>query len=185
MKFFYTFFLLVLCALCQSCWIDESSKKGQENRGKRELPTQNDGNDTGIDLPIATESESIALIFEMNSDNTVLTVRTEDPNGRLFVSSKTTGTIFTKQEGHVGITSADLGDGLTLNFDLSPGSFIQKEDGQSVQPGDPIAETKNVVRFYIEDYGQKAPFCVNKNNITNRAPEYVTLKILEPETPCQ
>lgn len=182
MKFFYTFFLLVLCALCQSCWIDKNAKNGGD-RGQREQPAQSGG--TNINLPIEAENESISLIFEMNSDNTVLTVRSETPNERLFVSSKTAGTIFKKQEGHVGIMSADLGDGLTLNFNLNPESLIQQEDGQSVKSGDRIAETRNAVKFYIENYGQKVPFCVNKHNVINRAPEYVTLKISEPETPCK
>lgn len=188
MRLFYILFLIILCALCQSCVIDNDSKekRGSGNdRGQRERPSQSDENGTDIAVPVEAENQSITLIFEMNSDNTVLTVKSETPNEKLFVSSSIEGTIFTKTENHIGIKSADLGDGLSLNFDLGQDSLVQRGDGQSVKSGDQIAETKDVVKFYIENQGQKVPFCVNKNNVINHAPEYVTLKISEPETPCE
>ena len=183
---FYTLSLIVLCALCQSCVIDDSKKnKGSaDDRGQRQLPAQS-GDGTAITLPIEAENKSISLIFEMNADNTVLTVKSETPNEKLFVSSSLTGTIFTNEDKHVGVMSDDLGNGVSLNFDLGQSSFIQQGEGQSIQSGDRIAETRDVVRFYIENQGQKVPFCVNRNNIVNRAPEYVTLKVSEPEKPCQ
>ena len=184
-SFSNTLALFFLFAMCQSCIVRDEDSKERRQRGqaygKAPLTDQGAGK-TKITVPIETETELVNLIFELNEEHTVLSITSETPHEKMFILSSAAGTTFQKREGHIGIYSTELGEDLSLNFNLGQDSLIHQSKGQSIAEGERIAETKETVQFYIEDKGRKIPFCID---IVNHAEKYVNLSVRGSKKSCR
>ena len=185
-SFSNTLALFFLFTMCQSCIVRDQDSKDRRQRGQsqRKAPhlTDQGAGKTKITVPIETETEKVNLIFELNEEHTVLSITSETPNEKMFILSSTVGTTFQKNEEHIGIYSAELGEDLSLNFNLGQDSLIHQPKDQSVAEGERIAETKETVQFYIEDKGRKIPFCID---IVNHAEKYVNLSVRGSKKSCR
>ena len=181
-RFLFLTALLCLSALCPSCILwggddeispeDRDRRRASPERGRRSPPGE------GEELPEETDDRT-AVVFEMNADGTVATIRSE---GAMFVSSDLYGSIVRDGEGRFGILSEDLGEGLTLNFDLGAGSIIEEGEGRDISAGEPVGEGTNEMQMYFEQDGEKISFCVGRDNIVNKRPDL--LELVPPDLDC-
>ena len=174
--------LLCLGALCPSCILwggDEET--APEDRGRRGAsPERGSRTPPGEDEALPGETDDrTTVVFEMNADETVLTIRSERA---LRVSSDLYGALVRDGEGRFGILSEDLGEGLIMSFDLGADSVIEQGEGRDISAGEPVGEGTNEMKMYFEQDGEKISFCVGRDNIVNKRPDL--LELVPPDIDC-